>query len=117
MNENINVNPFEDNIVKEPREIDSIVTGLNDKPLSIIIENFKLLEDGNIPRRKNTLHAQFIVSPQPGYGKSHLIGRLFKKLRKKATMIYLQSFEDPSTCWKNILLKMVQEMEFPDSGD
>ncbi len=56
-------------------------------------------------------------SPAPGYGKSHLIGRLFKRLRGSATLIYLRPYTNASACWKSILLKTVQELEFPESAE
>jgi hypothetical protein len=59
----------------------------------------------------------FVISPEPGYGKSHLVGRLFKALQGRATLVYLRPFTNPSSCWKSILLKIVQEMEFPESGE
>ncbi|MCP4106537.1 MAG: hypothetical protein GY749_13550 [Desulfobacteraceae bacterium] len=39
---------------------------------------------------------------------------MFQKLSQCATLVYLRPFEDESTCWKSVLLKMVQELKFPD---
>lgn len=110
------INPFENNIVHEPRAIEKSLTGLNDVPLNQLLHQFARLESDSKPRRIRAGHAQFVISPQPGYGKSHLIGRLFKKLNQRATRIYLLPFQDASACWKTILLKIVQEMSFPDSA-
>jgi len=108
--------PFSDDIVSEPRRIEKSVTGLNDKLLNNLIQQFEKLTETPVPRRRKLTHAQFVVSSQAGYGKSHLIGRLFHKLNCKGTLVYLRPFEDVSTCWKSILLKMVQELDFPDNA-
>ena len=104
-------NPFENNIVCEPRCIEKAVSGLNDSVLASLVQQFELLG----PDFKKLNHAQFVVSPQPGSGKSHLIGRLFQRLNQRATLIYLRPFEDAATCWKSILLKMTQELGFADN--
>jgi hypothetical protein len=58
--------------------------------------------------------AQLIVSPDRGYGKSHLLGRLFTKLGRGATKVYLRPFQDPYKAWHSILLLTIQELERPD---
>lgn len=108
------INPFENDIVSEPRRIEKAVTGLNDKPLEDILQQFDRLENGRRSGKGKLVHALFAVSPQPGYGKSHLIGRLFSKLSQRATLVYLRPFEDASAYWISVLLKMVQELDFPD---
>ncbi|MBF0101561.1 MAG: hypothetical protein HQK77_11700 [Desulfobacterales bacterium] len=110
------ISPFDNVRVSEPREIETEVRTLNEHILENLLREFKALVAHPIPRKSKINHAQFIVSPQPGYGKSHLIGRLFKNLRGQATLIYIRPFEDSNTCWKWLLLKMVQEMTFPDSA-
>ena len=116
MDSDILINPFEDAAVCEPRHTGKSVSGLNDRPLNELIVRFRFLESAEIPRRVKLPHAQFILSAQPGYGKSHLIGRLFHALRGRATLIYVRPFEDPFTCWKTVLLRTVQEMNFPELG-
>jgi hypothetical protein len=111
------INPFENYRVSEPRHIEKSVTRLNDKPLEELLRQFEILEKDTVPRKGKLARAQFVTSPQPGYGKSHLIGRLFRKLNQRATLVYLHPFEDPATCWKNILLKTVQELDFPDKAE
>ncbi|MCP4755115.1 MAG: hypothetical protein GY866_29915 [Proteobacteria bacterium] len=108
------VNPFENDIVSEPRRIEKAVEGLNDAPLQDLLLRFRELENDPRPRRSKLSHARFLVSPQPGYGKSHLVGRLFKELSQQATLVYMRPFEDALSCWKSILLKTVQELDFPD---
>lgn len=113
----MDINPFESVIVSEPRRIEKAVTGLNDAPLESLLRQAGQLASGEFPKAVKLSGAQFIQSPAPGYGKSHLIGRLFKQLRGRATLIYLRPFTNPATCWKSILLKIVQELEFPESAE
>ncbi len=108
-------NPFEDDIVSEPRSVKDAIDGLNDKPLQSILRQFEILKFRQLPGKEKLSHAQLVVSLHAGYGKSHLIGRLFHKLNRQATLIYLRPFEYASACWKSILLKMVQELDFPDN--
>jgi hypothetical protein len=112
----MDLNPFESVIVSEPRRIDTPVPGLNDAPLARLTRQLDKLSGGDFPRAVKLSGAQFIKSPAPGYGKSHLIGRLFKALRGRATLIYQRPYTNASTCWKSILLTMVQEFEFPESA-
>jgi hypothetical protein len=113
----MNINPFDNLIVSEPRRIEKPVSGLNDRALNELAAQFETLEKENYPRATRLSGAQFVLSPQPGYGKSHLIGRLFKQLRGRATLVYIRPFTHAASCWRSILLKMVQEMEFPDSAE
>ena len=46
------VNPFEDDVVREPREVSFSVKGLNDVPLNGLIGNFSALDAGAPPRRR-----------------------------------------------------------------
>jgi hypothetical protein len=94
----LEVNPFEDDVVTEPRRISFSVEGLNDKPLEQLIARFRELTEGELPRWQIAAQkAQLVVSPDRGYGKSHLLGRLFKRLGEEATLIYLRPFQDPQT--------------------
>lgn len=103
-------NPFYNNIVTEPRQIETALRGLNDVALTRVLETFSLLESG---RAGSIPHSLFITSPQPGFGKSHLIGRIFQKLEGRATLIYIPPFEDPDTCWKSLLERVVDELSLP----
>jgi hypothetical protein len=113
----MDINPFDEVIVSEPRRIERSVSGLNQRPLEQLQAYFNLLPQGETPRASKLPTAQLVMSPEAGYGKSHLIGRLFKTLQGRATLVYLRPFADFNTCWKSILLKMVQEMEFPESAE
>ena len=65
-------------------------------------------------RRVRPKKAQLVVSPDRGYGKSHLLGRLFTTLGPRATKVYLRPFQDPFKAWHSILLLTVQELLRPE---
>jgi hypothetical protein len=113
----MDLNPFDNVIVSEPRRIETPVSSLNKKPLDALVGHFDRLAEGGHPRAAKLASAQCVLSPTAGYGKSHLIGRVFKALRGRATLVYLRPFSDPDSCWQSILLKTVQEMRFPDNAD
>ena len=110
------VNPFEDTVVREPREVSFSVPGLNDAPLNRLLTRFSALDADELPRSKPAKpdRAQLVVSPDGGYGKSHLLGRLFTALGRRATKVYLRPFQDPYKAWHSILLLTVQELDRPD---
>jgi hypothetical protein len=112
----VQVNPFADNVVREPREVSFSVKGLNDAPLNALLSKFSALDGGAPPRSKpaRPSKAQLVVSPDRGYGKSHLLGRLFTKLGRQATKVYLRPFQDPYKAWHSILLIIIQELDRPD---
>jgi hypothetical protein len=113
----LHVNPFEDDVVTEPRRVSFSVEGLNDKPLDKLIATFRKLTEGELPRRQIAADkAQLIVSPDRGYGKSHLLGRLFRRLGEEATLIYLRPFQDPQRIWSSILQATIQELERPNQN-
>jgi hypothetical protein len=113
----LEVNPFEDDVVTEPRRISFSVEGLNDKPLEQLIARFRELTEGELPRWQIAAQkAQLVVSPDRGYGKSHLLGRLFKRLGEEATLIYLRPFQDPQRIWNSILQATIQELERPNQN-
>lgn len=111
-------NPFDEAIVAEPRKIETAVAGLNDAPLVELINRFSQLERGPIPREPDvSLRASLVASPDRGFGKSHLLGRLFRSLRGRASLVYLRPFEDPIQPWFSILLQTVQELGRADRFD
>ena len=108
----LEVNPFEDDVVTEPRRVSFSVKGLNDRPLETLVGEFRKLTKGELPREQ--IHArkvQLVVSPDRGYGKSHLLGRLFRRLGEQATLIYLRPFQDPQRIWISVLQATIQELE------
>lgn len=108
-------NPFRDDIVSKPRSIEKSISGLNDKPFELIYSRFESLLEKPIPRLQNRIsHIQFIVSRDPGYGKSHLLGRLFQQVKGKANLIYITPFQDHATAWKSVLDQIINEMNYSD---
>jgi hypothetical protein len=112
------VNPFEADVIREPREVTYSVQGLNDGPLNYLIAEFGRLTVGELPRNPiPSPKAQLVVSPEAGYGKSHLLGRLFQAVGPRATQIYLLPFQAPERAWQSILLATVQELDRPSQHD
>jgi hypothetical protein len=108
------INPFEADVIREPREVTYSVQGLNDAPLNHLIAEFGRLTMEELPRKPiPSPKAQLVVSPEAGYGKSHLLGRLFQALGPRATQIYLLPFQAPERAWQSILLATVQELDRP----
>jgi hypothetical protein len=115
-NDEPQINPFEDDVVREPREVSFSVKGLNEAPLNRLATEFASLDAGELPRSRpvKAKKAQLVVSPDRGYGKSHLLGRLFAALGRRATKVYLRPFQDPYKAWHSILLLTVQELNRPE---
>ena len=114
----IEVNPFDDLIVNEPRRPEPAVIGLNEKPLQALLVQFQRLAEGEPPRPERRLaQAQLVTSSNPGFGKSHLIGRLFKSLHERATLIYVRPFQNPALAFQSLMATVVKEMHFPDRMD
>ena len=119
------LDPFADRVFREPRQPHASVGGLNDRALSRLLAQFKRLvtpapgknAEGPARLRRLAEQALLVVSPQPGYGKSHLIGRLFAALEGRATLIYVAPFQSPGLCWQSILLRTIQELSFPDRAE
>jgi hypothetical protein len=112
------VNPFEADVVREPREVTYSVQGLNDAPLDHLIREFGCLTAGELPRKPiPSPKAQLVVSPEAGYGKSHLLGRVFQAVGPRATQIYLLPFQAPERAWQSILLATVQELDRPSQHE
>ncbi len=105
-------NPFEKDVVHEPRDHPPSVPSLNQETLDRLLSRFKNVElSGESPSRK----AELILSPAPGYGKSHLVGRFFKELGNQAVRVYIPPFETTSSYWQSILLLTVDELD--QAGD
>jgi len=114
----IEFNPFDDLIVKEPRRREAAVSGLNERPLRAVLAHFERLADGVPPRRLQTAgQALLVTSDQPGFGKSHLIGRLFRELHGRATLIYVRPFQNAALAFQSLLAAVVKELHFPDRAD
>ena len=110
----LSINPFEKDVVHKPRECPSSVATLNEDILSGLTQAFAGV---NADRTFVGNKAELILSVAPGYGKSHLVGRLFKALDHQATQIFLTPFQTVALCWQSILLHLVNELDYPDSSD
>ncbi|MDD2676414.1 MAG: FtsK/SpoIIIE domain-containing protein [Methylacidiphilaceae bacterium] len=105
------MNPFSSQIVPDPWESEPAVPGVNDPPLEALLSSFAELEKlGRLER------ALVVLSPEPGYGKTHLLGRLFQRLRGRATRIYLRPFEATDRCWDRILDRILRELDRADAS-
>jgi hypothetical protein len=110
----LSINPFEKDVVHKPRECPSSVATLNEDVLSGLISAFNAVNEDRIVVGNK---AQLILSVAAGYGKSHLIGRLFKALNRRAIQVYLTPFQTVALCWQSILLHLVNELDYPDTAD
>jgi hypothetical protein len=104
----LSVNPFEKDLVHQPRDTPASVASLNQTVLDRLLARF-----GQLKGSGETISgkAELILSPAPGYGKSHLIGRLFDALLGKANRVYIPPFETSSTHWQSILFLTVDELD------
>ncbi len=110
--------PFDELHVKEPRRVEPSVLDLNARALEQLLAAFSKLEQGTLPREPIApSHAQLVTSEQPGYGKSHLIGRLFRELNGRATMVYVQPFQNSGTVFQSLMLAVVRELHYPVRQD
>lgn len=112
----IQVDPFYLRKVEEPRRIDPAVPGLNDSVLDAILKVFSTYEGANRERpfRGKCL---LVASPEPGFGKSHLIGRLFRSLKERATLVNIKPFQTEDFYWGKLLSRILGELRYPDSSD
>jgi len=107
-------NPFEKDVVHEPRDHPPSVSSLNQETLDRLLNQFRNVKSaGASPSQK----AELILSPAPGYGKSHLVGRFFKELGSQAVRVYIPPFETTSTYWQSILLLTVDELDQASDWD
>jgi hypothetical protein len=101
-------NPFEKDVVHEPRDHPPSVSSLNQETLDRLLSQFRNVKSSG---ESATQKAELILSPAPGYGKSHLVGRFFKELGNQAVRVYVPPFETTSTYWQSILLLTVDELD------
>lgn len=109
------IDPFADDIVNEPRRVEYSVPGLNEDAVERVLADIEVLCESERPRiGLRSPKALLVLSPRAGFGKSHLIGTLFKRLSGRVTLVNARPFQDPDTCWKSVLMRIVQELSFPE---
>src|SRR6202789_4228845 len=102
------INPFADQIINEPQRLEAVVDGLNDQPLEILLAEFAQLADGPPPRAKRRLpYARLLISPEPGYGKSHLIGRLYREIQWRAIFIYILAIQNTDSVFQSLFMALL----------
>lgn len=109
------LDPFRDQIVSDARARNLTVPGLNERPLEIIRARFAELVAEPAPRPLRPARpALLITSEQPGYGKSHLISRVFRELHGRASLVYVRPFQNAHTPFYSLMLAVVRELHLPD---
>ncbi len=104
-------NPFDNLILLSPRRREAALEcGLNQELLDALSDEFSELEQQKIKGVAESKGARLVLSPQHGYGKSHLLGRLFQHLSERAVCIYLTPYADPSGGWRAVLNAVVDEL-------
>ncbi len=112
---NTDADPFADWVFRDLWQPPFCVGELNDAALKRLLTRFDRLVAGPLPRPGRRLdHAQLIASPQPGYGKSHLLGRVCGTLKGHATLVSVAPFHSPGLCWQSVLRCVMQELTLPD---
>ncbi|MES2709939.1 MAG: FtsK/SpoIIIE domain-containing protein [Verrucomicrobiota bacterium] len=110
------MNPFSRDIVKNPRETPVTVASLNRDVLEALEAAFVPLTAGEKPRSATPgPKARLVLSPAPGYGKSHLIARLCASLADRATVVAFTPFQTAGLCWQSLLLQVLKTLQSPAS--
>jgi hypothetical protein len=109
------INPFREVIVSDARRPEPVVKGLNDLPMRKLRERMSPLLAGDPPRTlESAARALLVSSEEPGYGKSHLISRLFREMHGRASVVYVHPFQNTRTPFQSLMLALVRELHFPD---
>lgn len=111
------MNPFSRDIVKNPREVPTTVASLNRGVLEALEAAFLPLTAAARPRPAEPApKARLVLSPAPGYGKSHLIARLAANLADRANVIPFTPFQTVGLCWQSLLLQVLKTLQSPASS-
>ena len=107
-------NPFEDHTVLDPREAQQDVPKVNEVAFLHLVRQFERVERLPRPlRRSPASRAHLVLSSEPGLGKTHLIGRLFRYLDHRSVPLFLPPFADAGSSWRSILGRVVLELSRP----
>jgi len=104
------LNPFESTVVRDPKECGSSAESLNKQIVDRLVQRFRSLTSDSLPKSLRRSATQLVLSPSPGYGKSHLIGRLYHKLGDAATIVNQTPFQAPSLVWQTVLNNTINEL-------
>lgn len=110
-------NPFSRPVIDGPRDVLATAESIHRTELLQIVQAFHRLEVQPVPRLKPGPLAMLMLSQMPGSGKSHLLGRLWRVLNGRATVIFLRAHQDKHAFWRRILERLVQELECPEATD
>jgi hypothetical protein len=111
------LNPFESAVVRDPKECGASVSSLNRLVVDGVMQRFRLLTSNHLPKSMRRPAAQLVLSPSPGYGKSHLIGRLYHELGNAATIVHQTPFQAPSLVWQTVLNNTINELSSIDESE
>jgi len=107
---NDTLNPFESAVVRDPKECGGSAPSLNKLAVERVVQRFRLLTSDNLPKTMRRPAAQLVLSPSAGFGKSHLIGRLYRELGNAATIVHQTPFQAPSLVWQTVLSNTINEL-------
>lgn len=108
------MNPFSRDIVKNPKDFPATVPSLNRGVLEALEAAFVPLTTAARPRPAEAApKARLVLSPAPGYGKSHLIARLAASLADRANVVAFTPFQTVGLCWQSLLLQVLKTLQSP----
>lgn len=110
-------NPFSRPVIDGPRDVLVTAESIHRAELERIVAVFEQLVAQPLPRLQPGPLAMLVLSQMPGSGKSHLLGRLWRVLNGRATVIFLRAHQDQHAFWRRILERLVQELEHPEAND
>jgi hypothetical protein len=111
------LNPFESSVVRDPKECGGSAPSLNKQVVERVVKRFRLLTSDNLPKGMRRPAAQLVLSPSAGFGKSHLIGRLYRELGNAATIVHQTPFQAPSLVWQTVLNNTINELCSVDESE
>jgi len=111
------LNPFESTVVRDPKECGSSAQSLNKQIVEHVVQRFRSLTSDSLPKSLRRSATQLVLSPSPGFGKSHLIGRLYHTLGGAAIIVHQTPFQAPSLVWQTVLNNTINELCSVDEAD
>ena len=111
------LNPFESTVVRDPKECGSSAQSLNKQIVDRVVQRFRSLTSDSLPKSLRRSATQLVLSPSPGFGKSHLIGRLYHQLGDAATIVNQTPFQAASLVWQTVLNNTINELCSVDEAE